>query len=730
MGSPINTETSAAESRAFQVAVKAVRNGSPALEEAKRLLAQLNADDQRLSLLDGDTPCWEGIVEAVTVGYNVRPYVHGGMERLGIPGIRFVDGPRGCVSGHGTAFPVAMARGASWDVELEEKIGETIGQEVRAVGGNFFGGVCVNLLRHPAWGRAQETYGEESYHLGEMGAAATRGVQKHVMACVKHFALNSMENVRFKVDVTVDEATLHDVYLPHFKRVIDEGVAGVMSAYNSVNGEWAGQNKRLLDDVLRGIWGFSGFTISDFVFGLRDAAKSLNAGLDIEAPYSQQRAQHLRRQIEAGETDWDAVDRACLRLLKSQLEYYAKHDPAEAATVELASASARELARESAARSMVLLKNDTVEGETVLPLSPEKTESIALIGRFADVANMGDHGSSNVRPPCAATPLDGLREAFPGAKITVVSADDLDAATEAARNSQVAIVVAGYDYADEGEYFDPNAMRDPELMALYPPPPPELDLASMFTNTEFLPKTESGGDRESLTLRPIDEQMILAVQAANPRTVVAVIASSAVLKEAWRHQVPAIVMMWYAGMEGGRALADVLTGRQNPSGRLPFSVPTSVEHLPYYDRKATAITYERDYGQRRLDRLGVEPAFPLGFGLSYTSFGITEARATSVSPDGVILGVTVANTGARDGRHVVQVYGETADEKERFLVGFRCVFVTAGATKTFDIPVSFTPLARWDTGKKTRILPDRACVSLSIGANARDPEAIVLRTLE
>lgn len=202
-----------ADTATFMRAVDAVRFGAESTREAKRLYEWLTVDE-RLGLLDGDTPFWDGVRAMGTKGYNVRPYVHGEVSRLGIPGTRFIDGPRGCVSGHGTAFPVAMARGATWDVELEESIGEAIGREVRAQGGNFFGGVCINLLRHPAWGRAQETYGDDPLHLGELGAALARGMEHYAMACVKHFALNSIENSRFVVDVTVDEATLHDVYLP------------------------------------------------------------------------------------------------------------------------------------------------------------------------------------------------------------------------------------------------------------------------------------------------------------------------------------------------------------------------------------------------------------------------------------------------------------------------------------------------------------------------------------
>ena len=170
------------------------------------------------------------------------PGLAGAVPRLGIPGVRFSDGPRGVVMEGATTFPVSMARGATWDPDLEERIGDVIGRELRAMGANFFGGICINLMRHPAWGRAQETYGEDTVHLGEFGAALTRGVQKHVMACSKHYALNSMENARFSVDVTIDPRALHEIYLPHFKRTVEAGVASVMSSYNSMNGEWCGQN--------------------------------------------------------------------------------------------------------------------------------------------------------------------------------------------------------------------------------------------------------------------------------------------------------------------------------------------------------------------------------------------------------------------------------------------------------------------------------------------------------
>jgi beta-glucosidase len=176
--------------------------------------------------------------------YNRTPYPNNPVDRLGVPSIKFCDGPRGVVSGKSTCFPVAMARGATFDVALERQVGDVIGKEIIAAGGNYFAGVCINLLRHPAWGRAQEVYGEDPYLLGQMGVSVTEGVQAlGVMACLKHFALNSMENARFKIDVDCSERTLREVYLPHFKDCIDAGAASVMTAYNQVQGEYCGQNK-------------------------------------------------------------------------------------------------------------------------------------------------------------------------------------------------------------------------------------------------------------------------------------------------------------------------------------------------------------------------------------------------------------------------------------------------------------------------------------------------------
>ena len=717
------------EMTAFGDAVHTVRAGRPAVDVARELHEQLG-DEERLWLLDGDEDFWQGLARFRSEGYNRVPIVHGAIERLGIPGTRFVDGPRGCVAGAGTAFPVSAARGATWDVTLEEQVGEVIGREIRAQGGNFFGGVCVNLPRHPAWGRAQETYGDDPFHLGEFGAALARGAQQWVMACVKHYALNSMENARFSVDVTVDEATLHDVYLPHFKRVVDEGVAAVMGAYNSVNGEWCGQNSYLLTTVLRDVWGWDGITVTDFIWGMRDGGKALNAGMDLEEPFRQQRAEHLRDQLAAGETWWPMVMRAGTRIIAAQLRSYASRIPDDPPLDVMADAEARALARTVAARSMVLLKNEPVDGTPVLPLDPDSMGTIAVIGRLAPAPNMGDHGSSDVHPPSFVTPLDGLRARFPSSRIVHVESDDVSEACEAAASADVAIVLAGYDADDEGEYIGSNTSLAPELLSLFPPMTDDDRRAFDEAVRSGTEGNSYGGDRASLSLRDVDEAIIRAVAATNPSTVVVLVASGAVITESWRPRVPALMMMWYAGMEGGHALAHVLTGEHNPTGRLPFAFPTSEAHLPSFDRDATVVTYDRFHGQRLLDRIGVAAAFPHGFGLSYTTFAIPVATVDAVGEDEVRLTVQVTNTGGRDGGHVVQVYGRTRTGPyagESMLTGFAPVFARAGATVPVPVNVSLTPLAIWDPVGRRRVPPSPADVELEVGSHAHDPRALRLR---
>lgn len=724
----------------FQQAAERVAGGADPRAEATALVAEMS-DDERAWCLDGDVPFWAGLTDLGSGGYHRRPFPAARVERMGIPGFAFSDGPRGVVIGPATCFPVSMARGATWDVELEERIGDAIGRELRAIGSDLYGGVCVNILRHPAWGRAQETYGEDPFHVGEMGAALTRGVQRHAMACVKHLAANSMENARFKVDVTVDEAALHEVFLPHFRRIVDEGVAVVMSAYNSLNGEWCGQNRDLLTGIVRDEWGFDGMVISDWIFGLRDAGRSLRAGLDVEMPYRMIRAHGLDADMKAGETSNDDVTAAVTNVVTTLLRWAeVMAAPAGAIGEVLASPEHRALAREAATRSVVLLRNQPIDGAAVLPLEADSLNRIAVLGRLAAVPNLGDGGSSDVWAPAAVTPLDGLQAAV-GASTEVVHDDgsDLARAARVAGGADVVLVVAGYTKADEGEYIGADGTA--HLRSLMPGPD-DPALADTFTATveadanDFHPMLQAGGgrdgrdaeplgfadggDRTSLRLLPDDESLIRAVAAANPRTVVAIVAGSAVVVEAWKDSVPAIVQSWYAGMEGGHALADVLLGRAEPTGRLPFTVPTDPDHLPPFDRDATAVTYDAWHGYWRLDRDGHTAAYPFGFGLSYSDLALTGAEV-AVEGGEIVVGATVSNRGRRPGVEVVQVYAGATGAPRR-LTGFARVPIDAGAEQAVEIRIPAERLSRRDVGSHSW-RPPSGPHRVTVARHAEDPGA-------
>lgn len=727
---------------AFQDAVKSILDGKILSQVVDQLLSQLTPHE-RLSLLDGDVPFWDGLRTILCHRYNYEPFVHGSVPRLGIPGIRFTDGPRGVVMGSSTAFPVAMARGATWDVDLERRIGDAIGREAKAQGANYFAGVCVNLPRHPAWGRIQETYSENPLMLGEFGLALTLGVQNHIMACVKHFALNSMENARFRVDVQVDEDVLHEVYLPQFRRIVEGGVASVMSAYNSVNGEWAGQNNHLLTNILRREWGFDGFVLSDFIFGLRDPVKSLQNGLDIEAPFIQQRALELSRELETGRLDSADVDRSCVRILSKELEFAARNAHSQPDTSVVFSDDHRALAREAAARSIVLLKNEAINGQSTLPLEPRTITKIAVVGRLCNVANIGDKGSSQVFPPSVVTPLQGLQAAIPSVEFLVLDTDSIAEAMKLASEADVVICIVGYDHTDEGEYVVPALQQDPVLCELFPPAvtPKELEMyallqgksAGVGKGMETALEVGAGGDRKSLRLRSQDEALITAVTEMNPRTVVSIVAAGAVIMEPWESKAPAILMSWYGGSEGGHALADVLLGNIDASGRLPFSIPRDEAHLPFFDRETTSIRYDRWFGQHLLDKLGVDAAFPFGAGLSYTKFSVSNMIVDSIPRRGAMSKVTLdesisvkfttTNTGSRAGRYVAQVYGVPgmSEFPTRLLMGFKVIDLGVGQSVTCTVMASLRPIQRWVNGEFT--LPVKS-FDVEVASFSGDPDAL------
>ena len=382
---------------------------------ALALVSQMSLDE-KLDQMSGDAS-WIGFLRSgvsIALFKKFPPFHAGENERLHIPPFTFSDGPRGVTIASATTFPVAMARGATWDKTLEQRVGNVIGTEVRAAGANYFGGVCINLLRHPAWGRAQETFGEDPWHVGQMGVSLVKGVQKHnVMACAKHFALNSIEDSRFHVNVTADERTLREVYLPHFEMVVKEGnVASVMSAYNKVRGEYCSENEYLLNAVLRDDWLFKGFVSSDWLWGLHDEGKGILAGLDVEMPLQQRYSRkNIQKLLDIKTISIAQIDDIVRRVVRTKLLYITKTDQQAYPETLLANEAHQQLALEVAEKIMVLLKNKN----NLLPLAADQIKTLAVIGALAKEENTGDKGSSHTNPPHAITILEGLQQFSNGA---------------------------------------------------------------------------------------------------------------------------------------------------------------------------------------------------------------------------------------------------------------------------------------------------------------------------
>ena len=605
----------------------------------------------------------------VTEHYNVRPYPTKAVDRLGLPNVRFVDGPRGVVAGSSTCFPVSMARGATFDRELEEDIGRAIGAEVRAQGGNYYGGVCINLPRNPRWGRAQECYGEDQYLLGEMGAALTRGVQsQNVMACVKHFALNSIENARFKADVKIDRRTLHEVYLPHFKRCVDEGAASIMGAYNKVLGEQASESKYLLRDILRDKWHFEGFTLSDFLWAVKDAVKAVKAGMNIEMPCVCHYEKELPKAVEEGRVDMADLDDAVRYILRTVVWFETRKDPQEYPLSVVACPEHLAVARRAAEESMVLLKNEN----HVLPFS-KKTEKIVVLGVLGNTENIGDHGSSKVHPYYVVTPLRGLMKKMPGAQILYNDGSDLEKARALAADADAVVIVAGYIHSDEGEYL---ADRH--------------DIADM------------GGDRASMRLHQRDIDLIHGLRGVNKNTVVSLVGSSAILMDEWVDDVPAVIFSFYGGMEGGSVLADILFGDVCPSGKLPYTVAMSEDSYPPFDPDCTEVEYGYYHGYCKMEKEHLPVLYPFGYGLSYTTFSIGRPKA-EVFRKTAKFTVRVKNTGGVTGAEIVQLYvgckGSAVDRPVKLLKDFARMELKPGEEKDVTLRVSSRDMAYFDVQK-------------------------------
>jgi beta-glucosidase len=656
-------------------------------KRADLLIAALTPAE-RIGLLAGDS----------AAGISGMPHTHtgaaDGVPRLDVPPLYLTDGPVGVRQGPSTAMPSSMSIASTFNLTLARSDGAVIGNEAKLKGDDVVYAPTINLLRTPLWGRAFESLGEDPLLTARLGVAWIRGLQAQgVMANVKHFAVNNQENARYSIDARVDERTLFEMYLSQFEAAVKQGHAGsVMCSYNRLNGPHTCESTWLLRQVLRKRWGFEGFVLADYGAS-KHIGSGLLAGLDFEPfPYvdfdggENFRPELIQAAVAAHHTTQARVDAAAHNLLR-ELFAFGLFD--RAAFVDDDSRVDRtahaEQARRLAEAGTVLLRNKG----GLLPLNARKLKSLAIIGADADRYKNGG-GSADVQPYSFVTPRAGIAaRAGPGVKVSYDAGDDLAHAASVARGADAAVVVVA-DTAGEGE--------DKPCLA--------LDCGA----TDQLKR----------------DRLIARVAAANPRTVVVLETAGPVLTP-WRNRVRGIVEAWYPGSGGGAAIARVLFGDVDPGGRLPATFPRRARDLPTAGSKRRypgvkgAVHYTEGVfvGYRWYDARRIAPAFPFGFGLSYTRFVLRHPRA---SRHGV--SIEVVNTGRRTGVAVPQLYlglpaARGRPQPPRALKGFASVRLEPGASRRVRFAIDSRALSYWNV-RKHRWTVAPGCYRWFVGSSSRD----------
>ena len=633
--------------------------------------------------------------------------------RLGIPIILAEEAPHGHMAIGTTVFPTSIGLASTWDTDLVETVGRTIGTELQAQGATIGYGPVIDLSREPRWSRVEETYGEDVHLTSQMASAMVRGTSfRGVISTLKHFvAYGVPEGGHNGNPSIIGMRDLRENVLPTFKAAIDAGALSVMTSYNSLDGIPTTCNPELLTGVLRDEWGFNGFVVSDLesIDGLardhRVAAStqeagelSLNAGVDVDLGancFSQ-----LKESVEKGRVSMKTLDRAVKRVLLRKFEAGLFDHPyvdESAAAGLVRTPEHLEVAAQAAREGVVLLKNDGV-----LPL--KRGTRIALIGPNADnqYNQLGDYTAPQAEEN-VVTMLDGLRAK--GADVLYVKGcavrDTRDSqiaqAAIAAMLSDVAVVVVGG-----------SSARD--FRTKY------IDTGAAVVDEDAVSDMEAGEgfDRAGLELLGLQNELLKAVRAAGKPLVVVYVEGRPLDKNWAAEKADALLTMWYPGGEGGTALADVLFGDYNPAGRLPVSVPRNVGQIPVYYNKKNPRGH--DYVE-----MSADPLYPFGYGLSYTTFEYSDLTVSGRVPD-VEVTVRVKNTGARDGDEVVQLYvidplASTVRPRKQ-LRAFDRVFVKAGETVPVTLKLGPDAFSLVDAAGKTVI--ERGDFILEVGASSED----------
>jgi beta-glucosidase len=658
---------------------------SPEDPEVATILQQMTLN-QKIDMVNGGPTCpnYDCDFEGTGIPSTNPP----------VPDFKMRDGPRGVhvlSGGPSTTWAVAEARAAAFDWDLEYRVGKLQGIEMRALKFDLSLSPVINTMRHPAWARAQETYGEDPLLVGQMGAAFTRGLQESVPACPKHFVGNDTDNNRNSVIATMDEQTLRENYALPFQIVVEQAdPACIMAAYNGVNGQWCTENDHLLTEILRDDWGWKGFVVSDWWATKGHGDVSMNAGLDIEMP-DKAAFQQLPSAVQQGRVMASRIDEAASRILNARIKWKEltneyKNSAENSGIVN--EQSHKDLARETEEKGAVLLKNDGI-----LPLGSKATDlgfgsaavkSIIFLGPDATLpdstkvhtanaaSGLGDRGSSDTNAPYSVSFLKGIQTRA-GSGITVTQSGNAADAGKA----DVAIIPVSMAHEDEGEAFDGGKDR--------------TDL------------TLGGAHPRHWATKPT--AFITQAAAANPNVIVLLMVGSAVVMEDWMGKAKGIVQTFYPGQEGGTAVAKLLFGDINFSGKLPFTVAQSPGDYPNFQNNVDQAQVDYWHGYRKLEHDGKTPRFFFGYGASYTTYeysdlkvlcseGITDAGRLNVE-------VTVKNTGKMAGDEIVQLYigypNTTARRPKKELKAFTRVSLGPGESKPVQLSVAAKDMAYWGT---------------------------------
>jgi beta-glucosidase len=601
------------------------------------------------------------------------------IERLGIPSIRMSDGPHGLrkevpnqqTSVPSTCFPTAVTTASSWDRELIKQMGQAIAQECQAEEVDIILGPAINIKRSPLCGRNFEYFSEDPYLSSQLATAYIQAVQSMgVGTSLKHYAANNQEYRRFTIDETIDERTLREIYLSNFEGAVKEGKPWtVMCSYNRVNGILASENKYLLTDILKEEWGFEGFVVSDWG-AVDERVEGIKAGLDLEMPSSYGIGdKKIIEAVKIGKLDEKVLDQTVERLLK--IIFKAVDNRKRGTTYD--KQAHHKLARKIAGESMVLLKNQ----DNILPLKKEGT--IAIIGEFAKKPRYQGGGSSHVNPTKLDNALEEIEKIVQGkAKIIYeegykletdeMNQELIEKAKEAAKKSDVAIIFAGLPDRYESEGYDRTHMKMPEN----------------------------------------HNKLIEEVSKVQPNTVV-VLSNGSPVEIPWIDKVKGLLESYLGGQAGAGAVADILFGEVNPSGKLAETFPKKLSHNPSYlnfPGEGNKVEYREGVfvGYRYYDKKEIEPLFPFGYGLSYTTFEYTDISVDKkeiTDKETIEVKVKVKNTGKVKGKEIVQLYVRDVESKvnrpEKELKGFEKIELEPGEEKTVTFKLDKRSFAYYNT---------------------------------